>query len=93
MFFHEFNPFHSCVCFRHCVFFPTFLLMCFSRKCVCKSHLPRYLNCQKGKLAGKTVSVKYDLEYGQDEFEIQQTALKAGQKVAVVDDVIATGGR
>jgi adenine phosphoribosyltransferase len=47
---------------------------------------------KKGKLAGKTVSVKYDLEYGQDEFEVQQTALKAGQRVVIVDDVIATGG-
>ena len=43
-------------------------------------------------MAGKTISYKYDLEYGQDEFEIQESALKPGQRVVIVDDVIATGG-
>ena len=47
---------------------------------------------QKGKLSGKTISVKYDLEYGQDVFEMQENSIQPGQKVVIVDDVIATGG-
>jgi adenine phosphoribosyltransferase len=45
-----------------------------------------------GKLPGSTVAVAYDLEYGQATLEMQADALGAGQRVLVVDDVIATGG-
>ncbi|KAF8476905.1 adenine phosphoribosyltransferase [Kalaharituber pfeilii] len=45
-----------------------------------------------GKLPGETVKVKYVKEYGEDSFEMQKDAIKAGQKVIVVDDIIATGG-
>lgn len=47
---------------------------------------------KKGKLPRETVSMKYDLEYGQAEVEIHKDAIKPGQKVVVVDDLIATGG-
>ena len=47
---------------------------------------------KKGKLPRKTISRKYDLEYGQAEIEIHEDAVKPGQKVIIVDDLIATGG-
>ena len=47
---------------------------------------------KKGKLPRETVSQKYDLEYGQAEVEIHKDAVKPGQKVVIVDDLIATGG-
>jgi adenine phosphoribosyltransferase len=45
-----------------------------------------------GKLPWKTVQQKYDLEYGKDVIEIHKDAVKKGQRVLVVDDVLATGG-
>ncbi len=45
-----------------------------------------------GKLPGATVGHDYDLEYGTDRVEIQQDAVVPGQKVVVVDDLLATGG-
>ena len=47
---------------------------------------------KKGKLPRETVSQKYDLEYGQAEVEIHKDADRPGQKVVIVDDLIATGG-
>jgi adenine phosphoribosyltransferase len=47
---------------------------------------------KKGKLPCETVSMKYDLEYGTAEIEIHKDAIKPGQKVVVIDDLIATGG-
>lgn len=47
---------------------------------------------KKGKLPCETVSVKYDLEYGSAEIEIHKDSIKPGQKVVIVDDLIATGG-
>ena len=47
---------------------------------------------KKGKLPRETVSRKYDLEYGQAEIEIHRDAVQPGQKVVIVDDLIATGG-
>ena len=47
---------------------------------------------KKGKLPYKTVGIKYDLEYGTDELEIHEDAIKPGQKVLIVDDLLATGG-
>ncbi|MFA9399298.1 MAG: adenine phosphoribosyltransferase [Clostridiaceae bacterium] len=47
---------------------------------------------KKGKLPAETFSVKYDLEYGSDELEIHKDAIKKGQRVAIVDDLLATGG-
>ncbi|XP_059523046.1 adenine phosphoribosyltransferase [Myotis daubentonii] len=45
-----------------------------------------------GKLPGPTVSTSYTLEYGKADLEIQRDALEPGQKVVVVDDLLATGG-
>ncbi len=47
---------------------------------------------KKGKLPYKTRSVTYDLEYGTDTLEIHEDALKPGDKVLIVDDLLATGG-
>src|SRR6201999_1960091 len=47
---------------------------------------------KKGKLPHKTVSIAYSLEYGIDEMEMHEDALIAGEKVILVDDLIATGG-
>lgn len=47
---------------------------------------------KKGKLPCETVSAKYDLEYGTAEIEMHKDAVKPGQKVVLVDDLIATGG-
>ncbi len=47
---------------------------------------------KKGKLPHKTVTIGYSLEYGIDEMEMHEDALVAGEKVILVDDLIATGG-
>lgn len=47
---------------------------------------------KKGKLPCETVSMSYDLEYGSAEIEMHADSIKSGQKVVVVDDLIATGG-
>lgn len=47
---------------------------------------------KKGKLPHTTVSVAYSLEYGLDEMEMHQDAVKPGEKVLLIDDLIATGG-
>jgi len=47
---------------------------------------------KKGKLPGKTASVVYDLEYGQDCIEMHDDALRKGETCLVVDDLLATGG-
>ena len=47
---------------------------------------------KKGKLPNRTVSVSYALEYGDDELHMHDDAVKAGERVLLVDDLIATGG-
>jgi adenine phosphoribosyltransferase len=47
---------------------------------------------KKGKLPHKVVSIGYSLEYGIDEMEMHVDALAAGERVILVDDLIATGG-
>jgi adenine phosphoribosyltransferase len=47
---------------------------------------------KKGKLPRETVSETYDLEYGTATIEMHKDAIKPGQRVYVVDDLIATGG-
>jgi adenine phosphoribosyltransferase len=47
---------------------------------------------KKGKLPFHTRSMSYDLEYGSDDLEIHADAVKEGQKVLVIDDLLATGG-
>ena len=47
---------------------------------------------KKGKLPAKTKSITYNLEYGTDTLEIHQDALNPGDKVLIIDDLLATGG-
>jgi adenine phosphoribosyltransferase len=47
---------------------------------------------KRGKLPGPTVRYTYDLEYGSDTIEIQEDAIVPGQRVVVLDDLVATGG-
>lgn len=46
---------------------------------------------KKGKLPGECVTEKFQKEYGEDYFQMQKDAIKPGQKVVIVDDIIATG--
>lgn len=47
---------------------------------------------KKGKLPAKTISVEYKLEYGTDILEMHADAINPGQRVVIVDDLLATGG-
>lgn len=47
---------------------------------------------KKGKLPGEVVSYEYDLEYGSDVLELQKDAVKEGDNVFILDDLLATGG-
>jgi adenine phosphoribosyltransferase len=47
---------------------------------------------KQGKLPGKTIAHTYDLEYGTDTVEIQADAIEPGQRVVILDDLMATGG-
>ena len=47
---------------------------------------------KKGKLPGKTISQDYKLEYGEATVEIHEDALESGERVLIVDDLLATGG-
>lgn len=55
-------------------------------------HKPFVLVRKKGKLPRETVETSYDLEYGSATIEMHKDSIKPGQKVAIVDDLIATGG-
>ena len=55
-------------------------------------HKPFVLVRKAGKLPCETVSKTYDLEYGQATIEMHKDSIKPGQKVVLVDDLIATGG-
>ena len=47
---------------------------------------------KRGKLPGPTLEEEYELEYGRDVLAIHEDAIQPGQKVLVVDDLLATGG-
>lgn len=47
---------------------------------------------KKGKLPRETVEVSYELEYGQATMEIHKDSVKPGQRVVIIDDLLATGG-
>ncbi|HHV11715.1 MAG TPA: adenine phosphoribosyltransferase [Clostridiales bacterium] len=47
---------------------------------------------KKGKLPCETISMDYDLEYGKATIEVHKDAIKPGQRVVIIDDLIATGG-
>jgi adenine phosphoribosyltransferase len=54
--------------------------------------LPFVMARKPGKLPGGTVSVDYGLEYGHNQLEMQRDSIVPGSRVAVIDDVLATGG-
>lgn len=54
--------------------------------------LPMVMIRKPGKLPGATLTHTYELEYGADALELQTSALEAGQRVVIVDDLLATGG-
>ena len=56
------------------------------------NHKPLVLIRKKGKLPCETVETSYDLEYGTATIEMHKDSIKPGQKVLIVDDLIATGG-
>ncbi|MEE8595521.1 MAG: adenine phosphoribosyltransferase [Gemmatimonadota bacterium] len=47
---------------------------------------------KKGKLPGETIAAEYDLEYGNSHLELQADAVRPGERVLIVDDLLATGG-
>lgn len=53
---------------------------------------PFVLVRKKGKLPRETVSMEYELEYGSAEIEMHKDSVRPGQKVVLIDDLIATGG-
>ena len=69
-----------------------------SRGFIIGAALALKLNCgfvpvrKKGKLPHHTLSKEYELEYGTDVFEIHRDAIDKGERVLIVDDVLATGG-
>ncbi len=69
-----------------------------SRGFLLAAPLALQLNCgvvmlrKEGKLPGETISHTYDLEYGSDTIEMQSDATEPGQKVIIIDDLLATGG-
>jgi adenine phosphoribosyltransferase len=77
---------------------PDLLVGIESRGFLVAAPLALSLNCgfvmvrKRGKLPGPTVSYSYDLEYGSDTVEIQADAIAPGQRVVVLDDLLATGG-
>ncbi len=54
--------------------------------------LPLILLRKKGKLPGETYGIKFTLEYGQDVLEVHRSDVSKGQRILLVDDLIATGG-
>ena len=54
--------------------------------------LPLILLRKKGKLPGETFRIGFTLEYGEDVLEVHRSDVRAGQRLLLVDDLIATGG-
>ena len=54
--------------------------------------LPLILVRKKGKLPGETYRASFALEYGEDEIEVHKADVLAGQRILLIDDLIATGG-
>jgi len=69
-----------------------------SRGFIFGTPIARVLNCgfipirKPGKLPADTISQEYELEYGTDKLEIHADAIKPGQRILMVDDLLATGG-
>jgi adenine phosphoribosyltransferase len=57
-----------------------------------REKLPVVMARKSGKLGGECVTERYALEYGTAEVQLQKTAIKKGDSVAIIDDLLATGG-
>ena len=57
-----------------------------------ETNIPFAMVRKPGKLPGEVISFEYELEYGTDKLEILKDSIKPGQKVIIVDDLLATGG-
>ena len=57
-----------------------------------RNNIPFVMVRKPNKLPGETISEEYSLEYGTNKLEMQVDSLKPGQKVVIIDDVLATGG-
>jgi adenine phosphoribosyltransferase len=57
-----------------------------------RRHLPLILLRKKGKLPGETYRISFTLEYGEDVLEVHRSDIKSGQRILLIDDLIATGG-
>ena len=77
---------------------PDLLIGIESRGFLVAAPLALHLNCgfvmmrKAGKLPGETLSHTYELEYGADTIEMQVDAITPGQRVVILDDLLATGG-
>lgn len=64
----------------------------FGAAVACKLQLPLVIVRKPGKLPAETISHTYELEYGTDTLEIHTDSIKPGQKIILIDDLLATGG-
>jgi adenine phosphoribosyltransferase len=64
----------------------------FAAPFACRMGIPLILVRKKGKLPGRTLSKKYQLEYAEAEIELHADDIKEGQRILLTDDLIATGG-
>ncbi|MDR2096164.1 MAG: adenine phosphoribosyltransferase [Treponema sp.] len=64
----------------------------FAAPFACRMNIPLILIRKKGKLPGKTKTIKYSLEYAEAEVEIHSDDVPQGKRVLLLDDLIATGG-
>ena len=64
----------------------------FGTPIACRFHKPFVPARKPGKLPRETVSREYELEYGKGTIEMHKDSIKPGQKVVIIDDLIATGG-
>ena len=65
---------------------------CFGMPIAYKEHKPFIMARKAGKLPRETAAITYDLEYGSATMEIHKEDIRPGQKIVIVDDLIATGG-
>lgn len=56
-----------------------------------ETHKPFFMARKPGKLPGKTIQASYDMEYGSNSLEIQTSVIEPGQKILIIDDLLATG--
>lgn len=64
----------------------------FGTALACELKLPFVMIHKPGKLPGDVIYQSYSLEYGKSRFEMEKSGVKPGQKILVIDDLLATGG-